>query len=308
MLRNQTDKQLKEAEEDSKSLGPEGQAQYQQTLKIEMDRRANFTATIAAMRAKEAADTLEGQRETTKHASLRAGIRAASSTALESMQKKELEFFDAVSAAVLQILRAKLAVDTEGLAQVMWSVTHVINSVKPMRNDSVECLLQANTWLAEVYDLNEDESTFFTVTAAMSGAVSVAVEQTMRVMMEDILNLAQPSTSNVTLNVTGNVTLPPVVALTDEGQLMVQSVFNLITRATSELQLLLDSSRIIQMADKIGVPTTTTTRRATTKEPTVPLEDRSPAWLRRRFFFLFFFSWFFFFLFAFLISHACSFP
>jgi hypothetical protein len=249
------------------------------------------------LRAKDAAEQASAAANITSRASLRAGIRQASASALEQMQARELVFFDAVVQAVLALQRSKVAIDTDGVAQVMWSVTHIINSIKPMRNDSVECLLQANTWYAEVYDLSEDEATFYTVTAALTGATSVAVEQTMRVLMDDILSLAEPA--NVTTTTTTgapttttasrtttapnaiNATTPPVVGLTDEGQMVVQSVLNIFTRATSELALLVDSSRIIQMADKILVPTTTTTR-TTTTQPIIPLEDRSPAWLRRR--------------------------
>ena len=269
-IRADTDPGLQKQEAESIKNGTEmAKLLFTAQRDAETERRNNATRDIAELRATEAQRRVNVTVDDAKRAAERAKVRKGTLDGLAEMQGLELRFFDAVTTAVMDVLRAKVAIDTDGLAQVINSVTYVINSLQPTRNDSVSCLLLANSWLAETHDLGEDQSTFFSVTAALTGATATAVEQTMRLLMDDVLNL------RVGVNDTG---------LTQNGAYAMQVVRDIFARANEQLVALTNSSRIILMADRLTQPPTTTTTKATTTastEPPIPLADRSPAWRRR---------------------------
>jgi hypothetical protein len=268
LIREQTDVNMQKLEAEAKATNKEKeQMAFKYGREAETERRINATKAIAQMWAQENQRRDNVTVEDGKRAAERAKIRKGTGDALTEMQTLELKFFDAATLAVLDVLRAKVAIDTDGLSQVMNAVTYVVNSVKPTRNDSVSCLLLANTWLAEVHDLGEDEATFFSVTAALTGVAATAVEQTMRMLMDDVLNLRSG------VNNTG---------LTEKGAYALQTMRDIFARATEQLVVLTNTSRITLMSDRLtSTTTTTTTTTVMTTEPPIPLEDRSPAWRRR---------------------------
>ena len=265
-LRNQTEVMLYKMRRDAKTESDDNDVFV--AAHEENERRAKYNNETADAKKQEAEDRKNAEFEYNAKAPIRAFMRNGTSFALAEMQKLELEFYDKTVAAVSDIMKCRIALDMNLLSNCMNSVSYVMNTVRPSRNDSVECLVQANAWLAESYDLNEDQAAFFTVTAGLTGAVAVAVEQTMRALMSDILACATPFN-----NVTG---------LTEESAFLVQAVRDMFIRAHSELMLLRNSSRLYVGTERILANTTTMTFTTTTAEPLIKLDDRSPAWLRRQ--------------------------
>jgi hypothetical protein len=213
----------------------------------------------------------EREGEWKRRAGIRSNMRLDTMNSLILMQQAELDFFGNASIAVLDHMRAKIAAQSQSLADCLTQVNFVINSKKPSRQDACDALMNANKFLAEAFDMNEDEASFYTTIAALSGSVAVTVEQTMRMLMRSILEFEQPDKGSK-------------LHLTQISIIALRNAQELFARATQELEFLLEESRVMKIARAQLKPRTTTngSGEKQTKEPYIHVNDRSPGWLRRK--------------------------
>lgn len=211
----------------------------------------------------------ERQAEWKRRNDIRRKQRSSCLSGVKMMQSKELAFYDMATRVVLDHLDAKMAAQSDMLRQSVESVNWVINSMEPARNDSVECLLQANKFLAEAYDFNEEEASFYTTVAALCGSMATAVEQSMRMLMSSVLEFEEPVEGSTT-----GLSAMATIALTNLKELH--------KKAEKFLKELVRESPVMKRCKEILKPSTTTEPKTTTTEPAIHYDDRSPAWLRRK--------------------------